>query len=73
MPEETFPPSENVIETQIAEAAMTGVQSVSVDGVSTTRMSISEMIKGDKYLMQKRAARKNPLGFLKIFRIRSGR
>lgn len=38
------------VDDKIAEAASTGIQSTSVDGVSVTQMSVSDLIKAADYL-----------------------
>lgn len=47
----------------IEQAAIAGVQSVSVDGVSTTGMSIEERIKADQFAKSQTSASKNHFGF----------
>ncbi len=49
------------IQDSIEENAM-GVQSVSVDGMTTTAVDIDKQIRADEYLARKAAARKNHCG-----------
>jgi hypothetical protein len=46
----------------IEQAAIAGVQSVTVDGVSTTGMSIDERIKAEQFGKSQTSANKNHFG-----------
>ena len=58
------------LEQAIAQRAVSGVQSVSVDGMSTSYQSLDQQLKALSAL-QKAQAAKNPLGALKAFKIKS--
>jgi len=47
---------------QIDQAAVAGVKSVSVDGVSVTKMDVDELIKADQYAKTATASAKNHFG-----------
>ena len=55
----------------IVKHASNGVQSVSVDGMSTSYQSLDQQLKALSAL-QKQQASKNPLATIKIFKIKSG-
>lgn len=59
-------------ESAFVQRVQSGVDSVSVDGLSTKYQSLDQQIKGLQELARLQAAR-NPLGCLKIFEVRSGR
>ena len=59
-------------ESAFIQRVQSGVDSVSVDGLSTKYQSLDQQIKGLQELARLQAAR-NPLGCLKIFEVRSGR
>ena len=56
----------------IVQRVQSGVDSVSVDGVSTKYQSLNEQIEALKSLQKLQAAR-NPLGCICIYQVRSGR
>ena len=56
----------------IVQRVQSGVDSVSVDGVSTKYQSLNEQIEALKSLQKLQAAR-NPLGCIGIYQVRSGR
>ena len=56
----------------IVQRVQSGVDSVSVDGVSTKYQSLDQQIKALQSL-QKLQACKNPLGCIGIYQVRSGR
>lgn len=58
------------LEQAIAQRAVSAVQSVSVDGMSSSYQSLDQQLKALSALQKARAAR-NPLGALKIFKIKS--
>lgn len=57
---------------QIVQRVQSGVDSVSVDGVSTKYQSLNEQLEALKSLQKLQAAR-NPLGCVGIYQVRSGR
>ena len=57
---------------QIVQRVQGGVDSVTVDGMSTKFNSLDSQLKALSSL-QKLQAAKNPLGCVKIFEVRSGR
>ena len=57
---------------QIVQRVQSGVDSVSVDGVSTKYQSLNEQLEALKSLQKLQAAR-NPLGCIGIYQVRSGR
>ena len=59
-------------ESAFVQRVQSGVDSVSVDGLSTKYQSLDQQIKGLQELARLQAAR-NPLSCLKIFEVRSGR
>lgn len=59
-------------ESAFIQRVQSGVDSVSVDGLSTKYQSLDQQIKGLQELARLQAAR-NPLGCLRIFEVRSGR
>ena len=59
-------------ESAFVQRVQSGVDSVSVDGMSTKYQSLDQQIKGLQELARLQAAR-NPLSCLKIFEVRSGR
>ena len=59
-------------ESAFVQRVQSGVDSVSVDGLSTKYQSLDQQIKGLQELARLQAAR-NPLGCLRIFEVRSGR
>ena len=59
-------------ESAFIQRVQSGVDSVSVDGLSTKYQSLDQQIKGLQELARLQAAR-NPLSCLKIFEVRSGR
>ena len=59
-------------ESAFVQRVQSGVDSVSVDGLSTKYQSLDQQIKGLQELARLQAAR-NPLGCVKIFEVRSGR
>ena len=59
-------------ESAFIQRVQSGVDSVSVDGLSTKYQSLDQQIKGLQELARLQAAR-NPLGCVKIFEVRSGR
>ena len=56
----------------IVQRVQSGVDSVSVDGVSTKYQSLNEQLEALKSL-QKLQAAKNPLACIGIYQVRSGR
>ena len=56
----------------IVQRVQSGVDSVSVDGVSTKYQSLNEQLEALKSLQKLQAAR-NPLGCVGIYQVRSGR
>lgn len=58
------------VEESLAKRASSGVSSVSVDGMSTSFQSLDSQVKALSAL-KKAEASKNPLGALKIFKIKS--
>ena len=58
------------VEQAIAARIASGVQSVSVDGISTSYQSLDSQMKALSALSQYQAA-KNPLAALRIFRVKS--
>lgn len=58
------------VENAIVRRASSGVQSISVDGMSTSFQSLDSQVKALSAL-KKAEASKNPLGALKIFKIKS--
>ena len=59
-------------ESAFVQRVQSGVDSVSVDGLSTKYQSLDQQIKGLQELARLQAAR-NPLGCLRIVEVRSGR
>ena len=59
-------------ESAFVQRVQSGVDSVSVDGLSAKYQSLDQQIKGLQELARLQAAR-NPLGCLRIFEVRSGR
>ena len=55
----------------IVQRVQSGVDSVSVDGVSTKYQSLNEQLEALKSLQKLQAAR-NPLGCVGIYQVRSG-
>ena len=58
------------LEQAIAKRAVSAVQSVSVDGMSSSYQSLDQQLKALSALQKAQAAR-NPLGALKFFKIKS--
>ena len=56
----------------IVQRVQSGVDSVSVEGVSTKYQSLNEQLEALKSLQKLQAAR-NPLGCVGIYQVRSGR
>ena len=56
----------------IVQRVQSGIDSVSVDGVSTKYQSLNEQLEALKSLQKLQAAR-NPLGCVGIYQVRSGR
>ena len=52
----------------IEESAIAGIQSISVDGVQTQKMTLDEQIKAARYLASRTAAAQNHFGlrFVKL-------
>lgn len=68
--------SSNSIDSQqfqeaILKRAASGVSSISVDGMSTSYQSIDQQLKAISAL-QRLEASKNPLGAIKLFKVKSG-
>ena len=59
-------------ESAFVQRVQSGVDSVSVDGLSTKYQSLDQQIKGLQELARLQAAR-NPLGCVGIYQVRSGR
>lgn len=59
-------------ESAFIQRVQSGVDSVSVDGLSTKYQSLDQQIKGLQELARLQAAR-NPLGCIGIYQVRSGR
>ena len=63
-------PTVEQVEQAITQRVISGVQSASVDGMSTSYQSLDQQLKALSALQRNRAAA-NPLGALKMFKIRS--
>ena len=64
-------PTIDQVEQAIQQRIISGVQSVSVDGMSTSYQSLDSQMKALSALSQYQAA-KNPLGAIKLFKIKPG-
>lgn len=64
-------PTIDEVEAAITQRVVSGVQSVSVDGMSTSYQSLDSQMKALSALSQYQAA-KNPLGAIKLFKIKPG-
>ena len=61
----------NKVTEAIVKHATSGVQSISVDGMSASYQSLDQQLKALSAL-QKQQASKNPLAAIKIFKVKSG-
>ena len=64
-------PTIDQVEQAIQQRIISGVQSVSVDGMSTSYQSLDSQMKALSALSQYQAS-KNPLGAIKLFKIKPG-
>lgn len=62
--------TEQQLEQAISKRIATGVQSVSVDGMSTSFQSLDSQLKALSMLKKLEASR-NPLGAMKIFKVKN--
>lgn len=58
------------LESTIQAQAARGIQSVTIDGMTTTFSSVQQAIQADQYLSKKKAAR-NPLSNIGLFKIKN--
>ena len=63
--------TEKQIEQSIAGRIGSGIQSVSVDGITTSFQSLDSQLKALSALKKMQAAQ-NPLGTMKIFKVKNG-